>query len=246
MSAAVQRRLTPWLIAALTGSGALLLAVLLGLGSGVHWDAPRALATLPPAQVGAALPPARPLAAFASVWQQPLFSADRLPTASTAAAAVSLGELELTGIILTPDLHLALLRDKSDDQPVRVVEGTTLPNSGWRLVELKPRSAVFASASGRTELTLPVTAPAAVNPPTRVPGGPPRRGEGNASAGTLSPPSTGPIMQVVPATTAASAEPTDDAAAQQQARLEALRAAALRRHVQSQVPTAPDFSSRDH
>jgi general secretion pathway protein N len=246
MNAASQRQLTPWLIGVLAGSGALLLAVSLGLGSGVRWDAPRPLAALPPAHVGATLPPSRPLTAFAPVWQKPLFSADRLPTATAATAAVSLGELELTGIILSPGLHLALLHDKSGDRPVRVAEGATLPDSGWRLVELKARSAVFASASGRTELTLPVTAPAALTPPTRATGGAHSPAQSNASAAAPAPSSTAPIMQVVPATASAPPSSPTDEAAQQRARLEALKAAVQRRRAQSQVPSAPDLSSRDH
>jgi general secretion pathway protein N len=244
MNAAMQRRLTPWLIGALLLSGALLLAVLLGLGRGVRWDAPRALGALPPAHASSALPPPPPLAAFAPVWQQPLFSADRLPTASTAAAAVSLGELELTGVILTPDLHLALLRDKNGDRPLRVAEGATLPDSGWRLVELKPRSAVFASANGRTELTLPVTAPAALSAASRPPGGAPAAGTPAIA------PASPPTAMVVPVTTPPppTSTATDEAAAQQRARLEALKAAMQRRRAanQSQVPSAPDPSSRDH
>jgi general secretion pathway protein N len=245
MNATTQRQLTPWLIGALVLSGALLLAVLLGLGRGVHWDAPRPLAALPPAHAGSALPPARPLTAFAPVWQQPLFSADRLPSASPTAAAVSLGELELTGVILTPDLHLALLHDKNGDRPLRVTEGATLPDSGWRLVELKARSAVFASANGRTELTLPVTAPAALSTAARPSGGTPPAAGAPAPASAQAPTA---MVVPVPAPTPSPTTAADEAAAQQRARLEALKAAVQRRRVaaQNQVPPAPESSSRDH
>ncbi len=67
--------------------------------------------------------------------------------------------MQLTGIILTPTLHMALLRDKNGEHEVRLREGDTLPDGSWRLAELKPRAAIFESASGRTELSLPAGAP---------------------------------------------------------------------------------------
>jgi general secretion pathway protein N len=165
MNAATQRRLTPWLAGAVVVLGIGLLALLSGVGRGVRWDAPHHAAPLPAAHP-VALPPPPPLDGYATVWQHPLFNSDRKPLADDTAggAHVSLGDLELTGIILTPGLRMALLRDKSAGDKdgaveVRVRQGDALPDGSWKLVGLKPRSAVFASASGRTVLKLPAGAP---------------------------------------------------------------------------------------
>lgn len=158
MNAAAQRRLTPALGTIAAVFGIVLLLLLLGVGRTVSWGAPRAAAPLPETH-DQGLPPPVPLAQFSAVWQQPLFSPDRKPSLRTASGGASLGDMQLTGIIVTPSLHMALLHDKSGDHEVRVRQGETLPDGSWRLVELKPRAAVFESASGRTELELPAGAP---------------------------------------------------------------------------------------
>ncbi len=162
MNAASQRQLTPWLVALVLLLGAVLLALLAGLGRGVRWDAPRPSAPLPPAGRPADLPSPVPLAQYALVWQKPLFSPDRKPTAR-ADGGSSLGDLDLTGIILTPGLRMALLHDRNGDRQVRLREGETLPDGSVKLVELRPRSALFDSPAGRTELKLPAGAP--IDPP---------------------------------------------------------------------------------
>lgn len=164
MNAAAQRRLTPWLAGGVVILGVVLLALLSGVGHGVRWDPPHHAAPLP-ALHKVALPPPPLLDSYAAVWQHPLFNSDRKPILEDAGGAhVSLGDLELTGIILTPDLRMALLRDKSAGNKdkaseVRVRQGDSLPDGSWKLVDLKPRSAVFASARGRTVLNLPAGAP---------------------------------------------------------------------------------------
>jgi general secretion pathway protein N len=161
MNAAAQRRLTAPLAAAVLLLGVLFLALLAGIGRGVHWAPPRASAPLP-AQHAATLPPPVPLEHYAPVWQQPLFDPDRKPVAHAASGGGQLGDMQLTGIILTPTLRMALLHNKREGdngQELRVREGTRLPDGSWTLVEVRPRSAVFDSASGRVELQLPAGAP---------------------------------------------------------------------------------------
>lgn len=207
MNAAAQRRLTPILGGVAIFFGVLLLVFLAGVGRGTQWGPPRAATPLPPAH-DQGLPPPKPLAQFAAVWQQPLFNPDRKPSMRTASGGASLGDMQLTGIILTPSLHMALLHDKSGDREVRVREGDSLPDGSWRLAELKPRSAVFESAGGRTQLDLPAGAPidmpkaatssgapaptapvAAALPPGAMVVGP---AQGNAmpAAGTANPPAS--------------------------------------------------------
>ncbi|TPG45875.1 general secretion pathway protein GspN [Rhodanobacter glycinis] len=158
MNAANQRQLTPILVAIAVLLGAALLLLLSGVGRGARWDAPRSLAPLPPAGSAASLPQPLPLQQFALVWQKPLFSPDRKPVAHAANGGSSLGDLELTGIILTPGLRMALLHDKNGDRQVRLHEGESLPDGSVTLVEVHPRSALFDSSAGRTELKLPAGA----------------------------------------------------------------------------------------
>ncbi|GGA12868.1 general secretion pathway protein GspN [Dyella caseinilytica] len=168
MNAAAQRRLTPVFGATVAVFGVVLLALLLGAGKGVAWDPPRETPA-PPAVHNVALPAPPSLQSYAQSWEHPLFSADRKPIVSSGgdAGGVNLGDLQLTGIILTPSLHMALLgpahQDNSkgadDGQEVRVREGASLPDGSWKLIKVLPRSAIFASASGRTELKLPAGAP---------------------------------------------------------------------------------------
>ncbi|MEI7035437.1 hypothetical protein [Fulvimonas yonginensis] len=161
MNAAAQRRLTVPLAAAVLVFGVLFLVLLAGVGRGVHWAPPRKPAPLP-AQHAATLPPPVPLEHYAAVWQQPLFDPDRKPVAHAASGGGQLGDMELTGIILTPTLRMALLRNKRDGQngqELRVRQGESLPDGSWSLVEVRPRSAVFDSSSGRVELKLPAGVP---------------------------------------------------------------------------------------
>ena len=160
MNAAHQRSLTPVLVVTTIVLGSLLLLLLGGIGSKVHWNAPRSLPPLPSAGNAASLPVALPLEQFAVVWQKPLFSPDRKPVTRMASAGAGLGDLELTGIILTPTLRMALLRDKNGDhREVRLREGASLQDGSVTLLEVHPRSALFATSAGQTELKLPAGAP---------------------------------------------------------------------------------------
>ena len=160
MNAAHQRSLTPVLVVTTIVLGSLLLLLLGGIGSKVHWNAPRSLPPLPSAGNAASLPVALPLEQFAVVWQKPLFSPDRKPVTRMASAGAGLGDLELTGIILTPTLRMALLRDKNGDhREVRLREGASLQDGSVTLLEVHPRSALFNTSSGQVELKLPAGAP---------------------------------------------------------------------------------------
>jgi len=165
MNAAAQRRLTPAFATVVAVLGGVLLCLLFGVGRGVEWDAPRVTPPLP-AEHPVTLPTPPALQSYAQVWDHPLFSSDRKPIVSSEGgdSGVSLNDLQLTGIILTPTLHMALLGpthpSKDDDsKEVGVKEGANLPDSSWKLIKVLPRSAIFASPSGRTELKLPAGAP---------------------------------------------------------------------------------------
>lgn len=158
MNAASQRRLTPLLVVSAGVLAALLLLLWSGAGRTIHWLAPRPLATVSAVHHAASLPTPLPLEDFAVVWQKPLFSPDRKPIANVADGGTSLGDLTLTGIILTPNLHMALLRDKNGDRQVRLREGEAMPDGSVTLVEVRARSALFDASGGRTELKLPAGA----------------------------------------------------------------------------------------
>jgi general secretion pathway protein N len=175
MNAAAQRRITPSLVVVVGVFGLLLLSLLFGMDRGVSWDPPRPTPPLP-AMRSVALPAPPPLDSYAQVWLHPLFSADRKPIVTTGGSeGVSLGDLQLTGVIITPNLRMALLGpvhnnnsnntgnntdSKGDDaDTVRVREGAMLPDGTWKLIKVLPRSAIFASGSGRTELKLAAGAP---------------------------------------------------------------------------------------
>jgi general secretion pathway protein N len=159
MNAAHQRRLSPWLGGLAIILGIVLLLLLGGLGRSAHWVKPRSLAPLPPMGSSADLPHAVQLQQFAIVWQKPLFNPDRMPMAHAADGGSDLGDLELTGVIITPDLRMALLHDKKDDREIRLREGEALADGSVTLVEVHPRWALFDAAAGRTELKLPAGAP---------------------------------------------------------------------------------------
>src|SRR6185312_6907781 len=159
MNASHQRRLTPLLGGTAVVLGVLLLLLLGGVGRSVRWKAARALPPLPPPGNSADLPRPKPLQEFSVVWQKPLFNPDRKPMAHAAAGGSNLGDLELTGIIITPGLRMALLHDKKGDKEIRLRQGASLPDGSVTLVEVHQRSALFDSPAGRTELKLPAGAP---------------------------------------------------------------------------------------
>ena len=227
MNAAAQRRLTPAFGIVTAVLGVVLVSLLIGAGRGVSWNPPRPIPPLPAAHA-VTLPVPPPLQSYAQTWEHPLFSADRKPivTQGGGSEGVSLGDLQLTGIILTSKLHMALLGPVNgkgdDDKQVSVREGATLPDSSWKLIQVLPRSAIFASPSGRTELKLPAGAP--IDQPA---------GEPNAQEGAVPmnpPPGPGPgtpqpqgreMMRAVP-------PPSPQPNEAQAERLQKLRAAILK------------------
>ncbi|MFC3652533.1 hypothetical protein ACFONN_13330 [Dyella humi] len=238
MNAAAQRRLTPVAGVVVAVLGVVLLSLLFGAGRGVSWDPPRPVPPLP-AVHAVTLPMPPPLPSYAQTWDHPLFSADRKPivTAGGGNEGVSLGDLQLTGIILTSSLHMALLGPVNskgdDDKQVSVREGSILPDSNWKLVQVLPRSAIFASPSGRTELKLPAgapidqqqSAPNAQQAPIPMNGPEPGPGPGTPAPGNGR---QGVMMQPVPPPP----PPANDAQAE---RLQKLRAAILKQRSQQQT-----------
>jgi general secretion pathway protein N len=159
MNAAAQRRLTP-ILGGIAAVLAIVFVVLLGgVGRAVHWNPPLPTPPLPDMHNDSGMPTAQPLERYGVIWQKPLFNPDRKPVARAAGESSNLGDMELTGIIMTPTLRIALLHSKDGDKELRIREGNTSPDGGIKLAELHPRSAVFEVSGARTELKLPAGAP---------------------------------------------------------------------------------------
>ncbi|HEX7339320.1 MAG TPA: hypothetical protein VF271_05230 [Rhodanobacteraceae bacterium] len=155
MNAADQRRLTPWLAGACIVLAVVWIAFVAGIGRGIHWLAPGTPPALPTAHAVAGDPPL-PLSHYAAIWEHPLFTSTRepAPEAATGGGDVSVDNLELTGVMLAPGLHMALLRNAKTGHGVRVREGARLAHSNWTLQKLDARSAVFVDGARRTRLAL--------------------------------------------------------------------------------------------
>ena len=113
---------------------------------------------------------------FAATQARPLFNADRKPTPDTPNQTdtppppqVPLN-IALTGIILTPQLRLAMVHDKLKNRDVALKEGMPMDGDqgGWVLTKINERSAIFRETSGdEVEVELS-TAVASQSPNPRV------------------------------------------------------------------------------
>ncbi|UPG85401.1 general secretion pathway protein GspN [Luteibacter aegosomatis] len=261
MNAAGQRRLTPVLGGIALALAAVCATFAMGVGRGIQWDDPSPPEPLPQTRA-AAMPKPTPITDFAEVWQRPLFMADRKPVAATGGddSSSNIGDLELTGIIMTSGLRMALLRDTGKDATtptVRVKEGSALGDGHWTLASLTPRSAVFDNGGERRELTLKVAAPDPLaNGPKNgapMPPGQPQPPSsrpsqmGNGIHIEQHPASSGIAGPVPPQPASAAtrqAPPRQDDQALQQARIEALKAAVQRRRIEQQQQQQQNTQSR--
>ena len=137
-----------WGLLGLAGLLGLLMAVILSsIGDAPRW-LPEAPAHAPPS-VNVQAAPTLALQDLASTWQAPLFSPDRRPDRVVGKTRVaSLANLTLSGIMITGNLQMAMLK-QAGGPPLTVRLGQTLPN-GWRLEHLTPQYARFA-LDGRTQ-----------------------------------------------------------------------------------------------
>ena len=153
MNAADRRRLTPSLGIVATVLLLVLIALWLGLGRGAHWHDQAAPPKLPPVGTNLPAPTVPPLDEYAAVWQHPLFNPSRTPEAAAGNGDEATGDLQLTGVIMLPDLKMAILHDKTNNKDYRIIEGRP-SRGGPALVELHPRSAVVDTSGSRVTLQL--------------------------------------------------------------------------------------------
>lgn len=154
-----------------------------GLGGrySLHPDDPSRVPPLPQLDLSRAQTPIAGLADYAQVGERPLFNADRRPIPVVAAPGAGDGEaapaapldVVLTSVILSGDTKIAIVLDKKTNKSQSVALGGALAGeqSGWKLVELEARKAVFEGPTGRTDAGLRVfdgqggEAPTAMAPP---------------------------------------------------------------------------------
>ncbi|HSX61137.1 MAG TPA: type II secretion system protein N [Tahibacter sp.] len=156
---------------------------------------------------------------FAEVRQRPIFNDDRKPTpivedVKVVDAPTAPLNITLTGIILTPDVKLAMVRDNGKNEAVSLRVGMPLPGeqAGWTLTEIRSRSVVFKNPQDETsEVELEVAPGLTVPPSARAVPPPPPPGAAPAA------PPTGNAPTNVPG------QPPPDRAAELQRRIEERR-----------------------
>lgn len=173
------------LLAALAAwSLALVALALLGLGAnfGAHPDNPGLAPPVPQVELTEVGTRLGPLSAYDEVGRRPLLTPDRRPAeVGDAGGDEAPVDLELTGVLLAGDFKAALLQSRDGQRSHRVRIGEVVPGTGWRLVSLEPRSAVFDGPQGRQTLDLRIydgsgdaalARPAAAAPAANTPGPP--------------------------------------------------------------------------
>ena len=152
-----------WLLAAGAGWSVLLwIAALLGMGGQLDEAIPAAAETSLPQARPAAPDRIGPLAQYAEAASRPLFTQDRRPRSFMAtgpegdnvATSQSL-DFILTGVLISPQVQLAVLQPSGGGDAQRVRVGSSPEGgTGWRLVEVQPRRAIFEGGGGQSALDL--------------------------------------------------------------------------------------------
>ena len=158
-----QSRPLTWLLAGFCGWALLLwLGALLGMGGRVAPVEPLPATTLP--QPGPVAPDRiGPLIRYAEAAARPLFTQDRRPRGFLASVPEGEGDAAqsasldfiLTGVLISPQVRLAIIQPSGGGEAQRVREGSSPEGAnGWRLLEVQPRRAVFEGGSGQVNLDL--------------------------------------------------------------------------------------------
>lgn len=163
-----------WLLAGVAGWAVLAwAAALAGMGGRIAAVIPAIAPPLPqplprtPDRIG-------PLAQYREAASRPLFTQDRRPRNFIATAPeqgaglVQAQTLDfiLTGVLISPQVQLAMLQPSGGGEAQRVPVGSSPEGaSGWRLVALEARRAVFEGMGGQSTLELRTFGDAASPPP---------------------------------------------------------------------------------
>jgi len=227
-----------------------LLAVL-GMGGQVH-PLPDDASLLKPLPTPRASPPERlgSMSQYAEIAARPLFTDDRRPRPFSLQAQ---GEGEedgnafdfiLTSVLITPGLQMAILQPSGGGESLRVKLGDAPESApGWRLIDLKPRNAVFAGPGGEKSMDLRVFDGTGGEPPTQASvepdaATPASRAIEPAARPATPPPKPAPAPQATMSDADAPAPPES-----QEAQIEAIRkrieARRAQMRQQSRQPDAP-------
>jgi general secretion pathway protein N len=228
MNAADRRRLTPSLGIVAAVLLLILVALWLGLARGAHWHDKAAPPKLPPLGTNLPAPTVPPLDQYAEVWQHPLFNPSRTPEAAAGNGDEATGDLQLTGVIMLPNLKMAILHDKTNNKDYRIIEGRA-SRGGPALVELHPRSAVVDTSGSRVNLQL-IPGP---SPDTSAPaqdGAQPQQGAGQGASAMVSRQVQNDSGRGVPMAGPGEHSSAEARARQLKARIEAARRRAARQH----------------
>lgn len=151
---------------ALVGVSAALLAVMVLLGLG--WLLPPSGSDLDAGADGLSvssdvpqLEEPSPIEQYAEIVNRPVFNESRQPVIGgdiadgedeelVGAEDVEAPDVELAGVVITPDVRVATLRVKGEEASLLALEGQPLEGDfgSWRVSRVEPRSAVLESASG--------------------------------------------------------------------------------------------------
>jgi general secretion pathway protein N len=164
MTSGQARQLSRMLMAAVAVLGAGWLLLLAGLGRGVPGPGSAEAEPVPALQLSEAQVELPPSGRFAEVASRPLFAEDRRPEPKIleepgaepeAPPSVPLN-VALTGIIHTPTMRVALVRDNATGQSLNLRERMVLPGDqgGWQVKQIRPREVVFEDAGSESETTL--------------------------------------------------------------------------------------------
>lgn len=189
-----------WLLAAVAGWALLLWALaMFGMGGRIGpLPADNALAPgLPPASSASRLA-THNVGEYGEATARPLFFSDRRPKPFSLqpggdAAKQNTFDYVLTSVLIAPGLRMAILQPPNGGDSIRLKldeDSDKLP--GWRLTELTPRSATFASASETRQLELRVFDGRNAQPPTVLPSVQPASGATQATM-PVPPPMPAPV-----------------------------------------------------
>jgi len=151
----------------------LAIALQIGLGRGYSWLAPEGDAAIAESGAIDRTPFKLPAESeFAATQERPLFNEDRKPSPdepseeSAPPPPSAPLNIALTGVVLTPDVRVAMVQDKAKNTSVALKEGMPMPGDqgGWTLTKINARSAIFREMAGEeieVELTTAVANPKA-------------------------------------------------------------------------------------
>ena len=102
-----------------------------------------------------------PIETYAEITNRPVFNESRQPVIGAGDDGpmedfagdeeVDAPQVELAGVVITPDVRVATLRLKEGDESLLALEGQPLEGDfgSWRLSRIEPREAILESASGK-------------------------------------------------------------------------------------------------